>query len=242
MYDFGAFGMSQMIECGSNLRASAKDATSMEEAAERIIALLYESLVQGEEKAPSLVLARLYKTHPYGRLPLDLQEFARSVLPDQVLADETRCLTLLATRGVDPDWNARRASRRHRAIPLPSVEIVERFPMIAQLMRQLGLDLAEVVSPRPSVILDMQQRSFNVFHVPEALGSPFIPVQKDFVERHGVRSVLGFGGALHDGDIFACILFSRAAITRDVAGLFHAVALNTKLSLMPFVGGEVFVS
>lgn len=242
MYDFGHFGISQMIQCGANLRLSAKDATSMEEAAERIIALLYESLVHGEAKAPSLVLARLYKTHSYGRLPLDLQEFARSVFPDQTLTDETRCLTLLATRGADPAWGSRRTSQRHKAIPLPSVEIVEQLPMIAQLIRQLGLDLAEVVSPSPSVILNMQQRSFNVFHVPEALGSPFIPAQKDFVERHGVRSVLGFGGVFHDGDVFACILFSRAVITRDVAGLFHTMALNTKLSLLPFVDGRVFVS
>jgi hypothetical protein len=234
--------MSQMIECGVNLRASARDATSMEEAAARIVALLYEELVQGETKAPCLVLARLYKTHPYGRLPLDLQEFARSVFPDHTLTDQTRCLTLLATCGVEPAWRSRRSSRGHKAIPLPSVGVVEQLPMIAQLVRQLGLDVAEVVSPRPSLILDMQQRSFNVFHVPEALGSPFIPAQKDFVERHGVRSVLGFGGALHDGDIFACILFSRAAITRDVAGLFHTVALNVRLSLLPFVGGQVFVS
>ena len=54
--------------------------------------------------------------------------------------------TLLATAGDEPEWNSRHTSRGHAAIPLPSARIVERFPMIAQLIRQLGFDVADVVS------------------------------------------------------------------------------------------------
>jgi hypothetical protein len=240
MYDVGPFGMRQMLECASNLRASAANATSMEDAADSIIASLYGSFVDRATKTPCMALARLYKTHPYGDLPPDLKEFARSVFPEVKLTDATRCMTLLASRGETPAWSSRHESKGHRAIPLPSVDMVEQIPMIAQLVRQLGLQIASVVSPTPSLILDETESTFNVFHVTQALGSPFIPAQESFVVPYQIASVLGFGGLLPDGDMFACILFSKAPIGRDIADLFQAVALNVKLSILPFVGGRVF--
>jgi hypothetical protein len=75
-----------------------------------------------------------------------------------------------------------------------------------------------------------------VFHVAEALGSPFVPAQDPFVKRHGVRSVLGFGGMLPTGDLFTVILFTRVPVPRATAELFKPLALSTKLAILPFVG------
>jgi hypothetical protein len=112
--------------------------------------------------------------------------------------------------------------------------------MIAQLIRQLGLEVGSVLQPDPAVVADLQQRTFNVFHVPDATGSPYVPAQDDFVIRFGVRSVLGFGGVLPRGDLFAVILFARVPLPRETAELFKPLALSAKLAILPFANGPFF--
>jgi hypothetical protein len=96
------------------------------------------------------------------------------------------------------------------------------------------VDVSRIASPDPKLIVDQDQRSFNVFHVEEARGSPYIPAQERFVVPYGIASVLGFGGALPSADLFSLILFSRAQITRATAELFKPLALAIKLALLPF--------
>ena len=81
--------------------------------------------------------------------------------------------------------------------------------MVAQLIHQFGLPTASVLAPDPAIMLDLEQRTFNVFHVQQALGSPFIPAQANFVVPYGIASVLGFGGVLPAGDLVAVLLFAR---------------------------------
>jgi two-component system, NtrC family, sensor kinase len=90
------------------------------------------------------------------------------------------------------------------------------------------------------LVLDLDQHTFNVFHVPEAKGSSYIPAQRDFVIPYSVCSVVGFGGLLPDGELFATILFSRVPVARGIADLFRPLALNLKLAMLPFVGRKVF--
>ena len=90
------------------------------------------------------------------------------------------------------------------------------------------------------MIVDLQQRTFNVFYVPDALGSPHIPAQQEFVVPHHIRSVVGFGGVLPGGELYACILFSPCFIPSTTADLFKPLALSAKLAVMPFVEGPVF--
>ena len=221
---------------GDTIRSHARSAVSMEESAQKTVDLLWGEL-QDEEGAPALALVRLYKTHAYGRLPDDLRAFARAVL-DEDPDPETRCLTLLATRGLEPAWNDRRKSEGHKAIPLPSVEFVQRLPMVAGLIGQIGLDLADVVYPDRERINELARKNYDVFHVPEARGSEFVPAQ-DFVDRHGVASALGFGGVLFTGDFYAVVMFSRVPISADVADRIRVLSLATRVSLMPF-GTRVF--
>ena len=151
-----------------------------------------------------------------------------------------RCLTLLATRGQESDWNDRRKSRGHAAIPLPSEKIVENAPMISQLIAQLGVDVSAIPRPEPDVIVDLAQKSYNVFHVAEARGSSYIPAQDEFVVPYGIHSVLGFGGVLPSGNLFATIMFTKTAVPRETADLFANIALAVKLAILPFDGGATF--
>ena len=106
--------------------------------------------------------------------------------------------------------------------------------MVAQLVSQLGFDVGALIGGTANTLLDREERTFNVFHVPTAADSPHIPAQ-DFVQQHNVKSVLGFGGLLPDGQMYAVILFSRLPISRDTANMFKPLALAAKLALLPFV-------
>jgi hypothetical protein len=149
-------------------------------------------------------------------------------------------LTLLATAGDKPEWNSRKTSVGHKAIPLPSARVVSQAPMISQLIVQFGLDIADVVKPEATLMLELEQRTFNVFHAEEAAGSPFVPAQQDFVVPFGIRSVLGFGGMLPDGKLIAIIMFSKVRIPREKADMFKTLSLSAKLAMLPFTDGTIF--
>ena len=119
--------------------------------------------------------------------------------------------------------------------------MVARLPMIAQLIKQFGLEVETLLSPDPALMVDLNQQNFNVFYVPDALGSPIIPAQAEFVIPYRVHSVLGFGGVLPSNDLFAVILFSKVPISRDTAEMFKPLALNIKMATLPFDSGVVFV-
>src|SRR6185503_853085 len=169
----------------------------------RIVRYFYENLADRRTGGRACAMVRFYKTHPLGELDPGLRDFARARLAENSESPGMRCLVLLATCGERPEWNDRTKSAGHRAIPLPSVKMVDSFPMISQLIRQFGVEIGAVLKPDPAVILHHEQRTYNVFHVPEALGSPCVPAQDDFVVPYRIRSVLGFGGMLPNADLFA---------------------------------------
>jgi hypothetical protein len=239
--DLTDFDLAAMLRCSHQLRTAARGAASMEEAAAAVCRFLYDQLGDGAG-GRACVMARFYKTHPFGRLPHDLQRFARRAYgtvaitpPDPAM----KCLTLLATVGDEPEWNDRRASVGHQAIPLPTPHVVERAPMIAQLIREFGMDPGDVVRPANDVVRALGGKSYGVFHVEEAAGSPYIPAQEGFVDRYGIRSVVGFGGLLPEGDLFGVILFSRVHVTVEAADRFRSLALDLKTCLIPY-GENVF--
>jgi hypothetical protein len=176
---------------------------------------------------------RLYKTHRFDGLGPELQAFARAAAEDDVEAG-TRCLTLLGTSGDRPEWNDRRRSLAHRAIPLVSVEVVEQSPMIASLIRGMGLDVADVVAPDARAGITLHHRDYDLFFVPEAEGSPLVPAQRDFVGPWGIRSVVGCGGMLPSSDLFALIVFSRLPLSEETADLFRTLALSVKATIVPY--------
>lgn len=238
-YDLLRFTLREMTECGRQLRTLGDGAASMEEVASRIVDHLYESLVSGPSKEQASVLVRFFKTHQYSGLPDDLKKVATQGLGGGARPG-TKCLTLMATRGIVSEWNSRHKSHSHKAIPLASPEMIRRLPMIAQLLLQLGIEEKIVINPDPELIIDAAQRQYNVFYVPEARGNPFIPDQESFVLQHGVHSIIGFGGVLPSSDMFAVIVFTKVAIPKATAMAFKPFALNTKLALMPFDGSSVF--
>ncbi|MEJ7809088.1 MAG: hypothetical protein WKG32_01600 [Gemmatimonadaceae bacterium] len=241
-FDLSNFTLADMLRCGLEARRVAKDLPTMEDAASAIVRYFHAACVDPATTTRACALVRCYKTHRFDELEPEQQAFARRLLRDADAWPAMRCLTLLASAGDLPDWNSRRASRGHLAIPLPSAGIVEEAPMIAQLIKQLGLDVASVLEPSPEVVRELLGKTYNVFHVEEALGSPYIPAQHDFVVRQRIRSVLGFGGMLPTGDLYAIILFARVPVPRGSADRFRTIALDVKSALYFYRPDQIFSS
>jgi signal transduction histidine kinase/DNA-binding response OmpR family regulator len=214
----------------------------MEEAANRMVRYIYDSFVDGDTGRRSCALVRFFITHPYGMLDAELQTMSRKMLAEIPDSPTHKCLVLLGTAGDEPEWNVRRQSKGHRVFPLPSAQMVSSLPMISQLIYQLGIDVRCVLGPTPNVLLAAEQQTYNVFHVPQAEGSPYIPAQHGFVVPFQIQSVLGFGGLLPSGELFTLILFSRTAISHDTAALFKPCALAAKAALLPFDRYEAIFS
>jgi two-component system, sensor histidine kinase and response regulator len=234
MFDLSRFRLQDMTACSAALRQLGTGAPSIEEAADRITRYLYTNLTTGPDEDPACVLVRLFKTHPYGHLAPELQTLVDAHLGTRPTSPDMKCLTLLASTGAVSGWNNPALSSRFRVIPLAGPDALANLPMFAQLFARFHIDLPYQQQSPPSLLLDQHATTFNVFYVPQALNSPYVPGQKEFVVPFGVRSVLGCGGLLPTGEMFAIILFAKVAVSKNVADLFKTFALSAKLTLAPF--------
>ena len=234
------FTLKDMVEFSAALRLMGSGTASMEEVADKIVHYLHDHLIDTKTGEKACVMVRLFKTHPYGELDKDLQEFAQTVLNAPPKSPAMKCMVLLASAGTQPEWNSRKQSRGHKAIPLPSEHFIEAFPMVRQLIQQMGLEVNTILQPDPAVVMDMTQKTFNVFHIPEATGSRYVPAQDNFVIPFGVRSVLGFGGILPSGNLFVIIMFSKVPVPKQTADMFRSLALSVKIAVLPFDGKTIF--
>jgi len=229
-----------MTHCCAALRVLGLDASTMEEAAGRVVRFLYDELADPRTNTRGCTLVRFYKTHHYRGLDPERRRFARAALDGRVIAPTTRCLTLLASAGDEPSWNDPQRSKHHLTIPLVGEGALSRAPMLGQLLTQLGVNAGSSRSANAEPKAD--GRSYDVVLVPEAKKSPYLPAQRDFIERYGVRSAIGFGGSLLTSDIFAVALFSRASIAASARDLFKTIALGVKLAVLPFSDRTIFAS
>ena len=240
MYNLEHLGYREMMRCRADIRALFEDQPpTLGEAAQRVVEYFYRSFT-GDDDKPACALVRIFKTHPYHLLDRELKTFADRLLPDGQRIDGMRCLVLLGTAGDEESWNSRHASRGHKAIPLASVSMVDEAPMISQLIRQLGIEVSTVVKPDPSLLLNADDRAYNIFYVPRAYGSPYIVAQEEFVKRYGIESVVGFGGMMATGDLFTAILFSKVPISAEVADLFKVIGMNLRVALLPMARKPLF--
>ncbi len=239
MPDLSQFTLGDMADIGAEFRKLQARSDSMQDLAEESVRYLYDELVDANTGTRQCALVRFYKTHPFGDLDEPRRAFAARGFPGEPDAS-MRCLTLLATAGDEAEWNDCLKSEGHLAIPLPSEEGVAGIPMIARLVEQFGLEIRHILSSDQAILIAQEQETYNVFYVPEAVGSACIPAQDSFVIPYGVRSVLGFGGILPSGDLFAKILFSRVPIPPPTADMFQTLTLSLKFALIPFTGDRTF--
>ncbi|KST64535.1 pentapeptide repeat-containing protein [Mastigocoleus testarum] len=229
MHDLQNLTQENMFNHAVQLRNMDVGVSSMEQMAGQMVRYLYKNLTLPDGNS-ACALVRFFKTHPYQELPEDLQESAQGILKGREIHNATKCLTLVATAGDNSQWNSRKLSVGHKAIPLVDEDSVARIPMISQLISQFGVSVENVIKPDPEIILNLGKRTFNVFYIPEAMNSPYIPAQEEFVIPYQIKSVLGIGGMLLSGNIFTIILFSKIEIPFHVTHLFKWVAMYAKIA------------
>ncbi len=217
-------------------------ARNLEELANLMVSYFYDNLTEKQTGEKSCVLVRFFMTYPYPRLDPELHQLANEILDGQPVRQRMKCLILLATVGIRPEWNSIKLSKEHRVIPLVSKHVVEQIPMISQMIYQLGIDISNVLDPTPDFITGLGSKLFNVFYVPNAPGSPYIPVQDKFVVPYEIKSVLGLGSILPTGNLLSLIIFSKTKIPRETANMFKNIALSVRMAVLPFVTEKIFVS
>lgn len=213
-------------------------------AAQRCAEVLYDGFKE------SLVLARVYLTVDFAQLPADDQAFVMAGarangVADQITAD-TPVLSLLGTKGVEPEWNDRTNSVGHRGIPLVSAEFVSAIPMVARLMEEMGIGLGWIDERESKIVIRSRGTTAGVFHVPNASAATdladrkIIPAQ-DFVRDYGVRAVFGTGGTYIARSFLAILFFTREDLPRAGADRFMSLVSTVKAATMPLaVRGQIY--
>ena len=197
-----------------------EQATSLEEAAQALANALYTRF------AKSAILARVYVTVPFAALPVGTRAYVQA-LPGAAaaLTGKTPVLSLVGTQGQKADWNDRRKSKQHGAVPLISAEFVDGIPMIARLLRELGVPLDWIDSQDALRLVSTIGRTVGLFYVEDAVramddqGRKIIPAV-DFVFAYNVKSVFGTGGAYAGGQMLVVVVFCRDPVARVTAELF----------------------
>ncbi len=255
MFSIDSFSLQDMTDLSNELRELGGGARSQEEVARRITNHFYDEFTMGAQSEKAFAMVRCFISLSFRDLEAPLKRYVekrRSQMAE--IKPDTRCLTLIATRGHEEQWNERHLSTNHRAIPIDSPSLEAELPMIALLLKQFGIEsnsVSDVVLNFPGqdtptsvgideIVMDQDQATFNVFFVPNAVDSPYIYQQEDFVKPYGVKSVLGFGGILSAGQIFAILLFSKAIIKKEIAQRFKPLALSTKNALLQAPPDKVF--
>src|SRR5215468_7420948 len=209
-----------IVQLWRTVEPRVESATCLEDAAQALATALYAQF------AESAILARVYVTVPFAALPPPTRAFVQA-MPGAAaaLTGTTPVLSLVGTQGQKADWNDRRKSKQHGAIPLISAEFVDGIPMIARLLRELGVPLDWIDSHDTRRLVTTIGSTVGLFYVEDALravddrGRKVIPAV-DFVFAYDVKSVFGTGGVYSGGQMLVVVIFCRDPVARSTAQMF----------------------
>lgn len=217
-------------EVQAGLRAQLGAATCLEQASEILVRGLY-SVFGG-----ATALVRVYTVVPYRDCEPAVQRFvdrsiatmARTSASEPEWGPATPVLALLATHGVKAAWCDRKWSKGHLGIPLLSETFVQGIPMVARLLKELGVQL-QWLDDAADVNARRLLGGFNgVFFVGDAAsardnnGRLIIPAQ-DFVAEQNIRTVFGMGGFFPGNVLVSIIFFCTESLQREQVDRFKSL-------------------
>lgn len=170
----------------------------------------------------TVLLARVFVLLPHDVLPESEQKVVAEILGGAP-ATTAPILTLMGTAGVELAWNDRRTSARHRVIPLGDSRYRDRAPMITSLLAHFGVESCGGRVVLPAEMLGGRNATFYVDDARTARvpgTNRFVIPDRPFVERYGVQTVFGMGGAYQDGTLVAALVFARERVPESLVGRF----------------------
>lgn len=238
MATFSALDVGDWATVLDELRTQVRGCSTLEAAAQHVARGVYERFIE------STALVRVYAMVKHTDAPPEVRAFVEKLAEtsgDRArVLDATPVLALLGSYGADPSWCDRRTSKSHKGIPLLSGAFVDAIPMLARLLRELGIDLSwlDEAPHQDGVATRRLLGGFNgLFYVQDAntardsLGRHIIPAT-DFVREHQVKTVFGTGGFYPDGTLVVCIVFTRESLLRS--------SVERLASLISMLKGETF--
>lgn len=216
-----------------------RGAPSLESAAQAFTKLIYDTFPD------DIVLARVFVTVPYLNLSSDVRaavdRLAQQTGVRDRMRDDTLVLSLIGTTGLEAPWNDRKRSVGHAGIPLATSDFIDAIPMVARLLRDLGVGLDWIDTRDTSIVARSLGSSSGLFYVQDAgaavdhLRRKIIAAQ-DFVKRYGVKTVFGLGGGyLGTSSFLASIVFCRTQIERGKIEPFMGLVNRIKVSTSQLV-------
>ncbi|MEE1940804.1 SpoIIE family protein phosphatase [Streptomyces sp. TRM 70361] len=232
-FDLSALSLSEMVRCGAELRKAAREAASMEEAAQTVADFLYRGMTDagGRRVCP---LVRLFVTRRWDALgPEDrAAALVRSARPGTgPPAPDTRCLALVASRGSYPPWQDPDTGAERFALPVSSPEALQQVPLLSRLIERIGTGGGPEQGEGAGGPLPSRDR-FEALQITDDARTREL-WGREFVAEYGIRSALAFGGPLPDGELFAVLVFSRVPLPPRTAELLRTVAVSTRMALIP---------
>ncbi len=184
---------------------------NFEQAAQAWAQTIYETFREPRENS-TFALVRFYRIEKYDNLPPDLRAKAK--------ADWPYAIALVGTYGDEVAWCARQKSKGHQVLDAESTA-----PMMRAAIQSIGL----TGGPATSEALAMQQDAAlsKYFYVPDAIDSPYVPAQDEFVLPYGIKSVIGFGIRFLSRCAYMALCFSKVSLAETDVEKF--------VSLLPFV-------
>jgi signal transduction histidine kinase len=224
-----------VARCIARVRSLAGRSSNIESFAQHLMQCFQEMLRPSTGGDPEMVLSRCFVAQPFSEVSSEVKTWLQLDQRRTTQPSAGLCLSLMGSAGVVEGWNDPSRSSRYRAIPIEADRFSTRYPMFAEIFRQVGIPID---NPRlgEGMTIGSAGTGCNVFHVPVALGSPYVPAQHDFVRPFGVRSVVGFGGWYGQGRYFIVILFSRVGIPPRSVELLRLLALSVRVGFNTVCG------
>src|SRR5574340_27014 len=224
-----------VARCVARVRELSSRASSIESFAQHLMQLFQETFRAPTGGHPEMVLSRCFVAQPFSEVAADVKSWLQLDQGRTTVQSSGLCLSLMGSAGVVDGWNDPSRSSRYRAIPVEADRFATRFPMFAEIFRQIGISIDK---PRLGEGMNIASAGTgcNVFSVPVALGSPYVPAQNDFVKPFGVRSVVGFGGWYGQGRYFLVVLFTRVSIPQPSVELLRLLALSVRVGFNTVCG------
>jgi len=200
----------------------------------------------------SVVLARMFVTVPYVRLPDRNKKFVDKLATvnniSGLIKDDTSILSLVGTAGEEQAWFDRKNSKGHIGIPLASGDFIDSIPMMSRLLNQMGLNLNWINKGDSGLVKYSAGKITGMFYVKDAksevdvYGRKVITAQ-DFVDKYGVKTVMGFGAGYYGVTTFyTAIIFLNEELSELKARLISAGMGFFKIMTMDHIKAGNFFS